>query len=324
VKVLVLGAGGFLGLHIVDALRSHGIDARCGRRRPGKTLALRARGLPLVDADLEAPEQLRAAMRGADVVVHAAGHYPRHSLDRAGTLETGLRQSENVLNAALAVPRLVYVSSTATVAPGGDEAARWPDPPGLGVYHDLKWAMEQVFSPHPGLVVACPAGCLGAHDHRVGTAGLLVATARGEDPPHPDGIVNLVDAADVGEAVARLVVHPSPPPRVILSGSNLRLHELLLSLARRYRVRRPSAPVAPDAMLALADAEEAAASRERRRPRLSREIVDLVVHGHPVDATLATRVLGMAWTPLGETLDRFDAWARLHGLIPTLPPEAHP
>ena len=194
--------------------------------------------------------------------------------------------------------------------------------PGHGTYHDLKWAMEQVALAEKRfeVVVACPGACLGPWDLRVGTSALLVAIARGMDPPHPDGVVNLVDARDVAVALVRLAAHRSPPRRVLLSGGNHRLQPLLVALSARYRGREPSPPLAAAEAIALADAEERKAAEHGGRPALSREIVDLVLHGVPLDTRLAHDALGLSFRPLDETLDAADAWFRRMHLIPA--PEA--
>lgn len=328
VNALILGAAGFLGTNLFDALRAHGIEAACGRRARTNVLALRSRRARLVAADIDRPAELLAAMRGRDVVFHLAGHYPRHGLDSAGSVARGTAEMRRVVDTAAeaGVGRLVVVSSTATVAPraGGpsDEGCTWPAPPGFGAYHDTKWAMEEAAlgGGHPSVVVACPSGCLGPWDLRIGTSALLVALARGMDPPHPDGTVALVDVGDVAEALVRLARHPCPPRRVLLSGGNHRLHALLVALAERYGVPRPSAPLSAAEARALADREEHAWVHARaRRPLLSREIVDLVVHGVPIDASLAERVLDLRPTSLSHTLDRFDAWARAMRFIPEVP-----
>lgn len=326
---LVLGAAGFLGLNLVDVLRDAGVEPRCGRRKRTNVLPLRSRKVAMVHADLDDAESLVGAMDGCDVVFHCAGHYPRHSLDRDAAFATGLRQSEAVLDAAACagVRRVVYVSSTATVAPnpdGGpaDERHVFSRAPGHGVYHDLKWAMERRFLAEDRLdvVVACPSACLGAWDLRVGTSALLVALGRGMNPAHPDGIVSLVDTADVARGLLAMADHPAPPRRVILSASSQPLHALLVTLAERYGVTPPSPALPAEAALALADAEEARALRDGGRAGLSREIADLIVHGVPLSARLAETALGLRWTPLSTTLDTFDAWARRMRLLPPLAP----
>jgi len=266
-------------------------------------------------------------MEGCQIVIHLAGHYPKTSLDPVGTLQLGLRQTRNVLDAAASagVRRLVYVSSTATVAPNpdgpSDERHTYATSPGHGTYHDLKWHMEQAFLAEDRLevVVACPAACLGPGDLRVGTAALLVAMAHGMDPPHPDGHVPVVDVRDVGRAVAAMALTPQCPRRVLIAGHNQRLQPLLEETARRYGVAPPSPPLTADQAFALANQAEAAIAGTPNPPALSREIVDLVVYGLPLSTRLAEDRLGLQWTPLSSTLDAFDAWARRLRIIPPLP-----
>ncbi len=320
----ILGAAGFLGVNLVDALLARGERPRCVRRARTNVLALRQRKVPMAQADLERREELYEALRGIDTVFHLAGHYPRHCLTPEATVATGLRQLEHVLDAAAAakVQTLVYVSSTATVAPAGGrpstEADVFEAAPQLGPYHELKWRMEQraLEETRLDVRVACPAACLGPHDLKVGTQALLVALALGLDPPHPDGWVSWVDARDVAVGLVRLAEEPAPCRRVVLSAGTSRLHALMLALAARYGVARPSAPLPAPQAIALADAEEARALAHGGRARLSREIADLIVHGVELDASLSRRALGLEYRPLYETLDAFDAWARGVGILP--------
>lgn len=327
-RPVVLGAAGFLGLNLVDALLAEGVEPRCGRRKRTNVLALRQRKVPMVHADLDDVAQLEAAFHHADVVFHLAGHYPRLSLDPDGATRTGLTQLNHVLDAAAkaGVRRVVYVSSTATVAPTVDgrpstEGNVFEDAPGFGTYHALKWHMEAraLREERLEVVVACPSACLGPWDLRVGTSALLVATARGLDVPHPDGVVSWVDARDVALGLLRLGQHPSPARRVILSAGGTRLQELLESLSRRYGVAPPSRPLPAAQALAFCDAEERRAQAEGGRPALARELADLIIHGVPLDAALARRTLGLSFRPLSTTLDAFDDWARRVRILPSSP-----
>jgi dihydroflavonol-4-reductase len=322
-KALVLGAGGFLGLNLVDALNAAGIVPRCGRRARSNVLGLRARKVELVTADLDLPPTLGPALAGIEVVFHLAGHYPRLSLDPEGTVRLAERQTRALLDAIAhaGVKRLVYVSSTATVAPSGRGPSTERDlfslPPTPGAYHRAKWTMEQLVHEEDRFqtVTVCPGATLGAHDWKVGTAALLVAAARGECPPHPDGWVNPVDAGDVAELLVHLARARTPPSRVLAAGGSYRLHDVLTAVSQRYGPAILPAPLPSAEALAFAEAEERRAAANGGRPRLSSEIAELVVHGVPIDASLGREVLGRAWTPLDVTLDTFDAWARRMGLL---------
>lgn len=327
-RCLVLGAAGFLGLNLVDALREQCIEPVCGRRRRTNVLPLRSRRVPMVHADLDAPDSLRAAMADMQVVFHVAGHYPRTSLDPEGSLQLGLSQLDRVLDAAAhaGVARLIYVSSTATVARQVDRAADEEDTfvqaPAFGTYHRLKWHMEArvLAEARLDVRVACPSGCIGPWDLRVGTSALVVGTARGLCPPHPDGIVSLVDARDVAEGLIALAGYEGDLRRVILSGGDYGLHDTLHMLSRRYGVAPPSPPLTADAAKALADEQEQLAERTQQRPTISREIVDLIVHGGRLNTRRAEQALGLSWRPLHQTLETFDEWARRMRIIESTPP----
>lgn len=322
---LLLGAGGFLGLNLFDALRDAGWEPQCGVRRRAVRGALRRRNAQTVFADLDDPDSLDAAMAGRSVVFHAAGHYPANSLDPVGSLARGLRQTRAVLDAAArtGVRRLVYLSTIATAAPASrssTEADVFSRPPGFGLYHDLKWAMEQevLSEDRFEVAVACPGACLGPWDLRVGTSSLIVAVARGWPLAVPQGIVNLVDARDVALAAVRLGRMAIPPRRVLLAEGDYPMGSLMQRLARRYGALCPTV-ISASAARTLADAEERRCQHERGRPALVRELVDLIVHGVSVDTSLSRNALGLRYRPLADTLDAYDAWARAHHILPPRP-----
>ncbi|MBI3946627.1 MAG: NAD-dependent epimerase/dehydratase family protein [Armatimonadetes bacterium] len=111
-EVLVTGANGLLGRHLVAALRSRGDKVRALVLPAEDAAWLEQRRVTIHRGDVRAPETLVEPVRGADIVFHLAGmmgvwcpisHY--HAVNVTGT--------ENVCRAALAakVNRLVHVSS---------------------------------------------------------------------------------------------------------------------------------------------------------------------------------------------------------------------
>lgn len=322
-ELLVLGAGGFLGLNTVRALLDAGLRPRCGRRARGNVLGLRGLDVPLVQTEFDHPKSLEDAMHGVDTVVHLAAHYPKFSTDLEGSVQRGLRELEVVLEAAAQarIRRLVFVSSTATVAPRADgpstEADVFSSRPTWGTYHALKWSLEARLAEETrfDVSIACPAACLGPYDWKVGTSALVLATALGQVPPFPRGRISTVDARDVALALVKLSQLQRCEPRVILSADTFDAGQLFALLATRYGVAAPGPALSAEAACAFADADELAAQQAKRRPKLARELVDLIIHAPALDTSHAHR-LGLRFRALNDTLFDWETWARRMGLFP--------
>jgi dihydroflavonol-4-reductase len=155
-KAFVTGATGFLGGRLTEQLRARGDEV----------VALDRRTTPLSDQDA-----LRAAMEGCDAVFHLAAVYkvgiPRS--ERGAMYETNVRGTENVLEAARDIPRVVYVS---TVNVFGNTHGQVVDetyarPPGdwLSTYDWTKYLAHQVAREHANVVIAQPGAIYGPGDH---------------------------------------------------------------------------------------------------------------------------------------------------------------
>jgi nucleoside-diphosphate-sugar epimerase/predicted dehydrogenase len=148
-RILVTGASGFLGGHIVRRLSSDGIAVRAATR-----LMLRAQPLPAVEwiqCDLGKEEELRRALAGVETVFHCAALAgPPGSLEEyeEANVKGTVRLAR--LAAEAEVKTLVYVSSLSVYAsPRGhkpylDETAPYdPRAADRGVYTQSKLAAEQ-------------------------------------------------------------------------------------------------------------------------------------------------------------------------------------
>ncbi|HEX6664003.1 MAG TPA: NAD(P)H-binding protein [Gaiellaceae bacterium] len=68
--ILVTGAGGFVGGHVVHELRGRDLPVRCLVREPRKAARLEAWGCELAEGDMTDPASLERAVEGVDTVVH--------------------------------------------------------------------------------------------------------------------------------------------------------------------------------------------------------------------------------------------------------------
>jgi nucleoside-diphosphate-sugar epimerase len=139
-EALVTGATGFVGHHLVAALRARGWGVRVLALPAEVTSTLeREHRVAVHRGDVRVPETLPGAMRGADVVFHLAAVHgmwrPRQEYQ-----DVNVAGAENVCRAALAarVHRVVHVSSWTVYGMGlrGPVSEDAPLAPNLADYSD--------------------------------------------------------------------------------------------------------------------------------------------------------------------------------------------
>ena len=113
--VVVTGAGGFVGPHVVRCLRARGAVIRAISSAPGRTSAPLPADVETLTVDVTDGVSIIEAIRGADAVVHLAGDASvRASLsDPGATLDVHVGGTVNVLEACRrsGIGRFVYASS---------------------------------------------------------------------------------------------------------------------------------------------------------------------------------------------------------------------
>ncbi len=144
-RAMVTGATGFVGSHLVEALRQRGDDVTAIARSSRKAQPLTALGVSVVPGDLHDAAALQRAVEGQDIVYHVAGLVAARN--EAEFLRANREGTENVVAAVgrAGVTRLVFVSSLAAAGPAPRGAPLSGDEPPAPVtaYGRSKLAAEQ-------------------------------------------------------------------------------------------------------------------------------------------------------------------------------------
>jgi nucleoside-diphosphate-sugar epimerase len=130
-KVLVTGASGFIGFHVVRALVQNGHDVTCLARRQSNFDRLAGLDFRRADGDVRDAEALQRAVAGQDVVYHIAGIVKAATTELLN--EVHCEGTGNLARACAALgspPTLLLTSSLAAAGPSKNDRPRVEtDPP---------------------------------------------------------------------------------------------------------------------------------------------------------------------------------------------------
>ena len=238
-RVIVTGAGGFIGGAVARALRARGDDVVAVVRDPARASDLSEAGVELRAGDLSDVDRLVAELTGADTLIHMAGSYRvgiRPS-ERPAMLEANVGTTTRVLDAAAVAgtPRIVY---TSTVNVLGNTHGKVVDErhvrdPGEGFlsYYDLTKfrAHELVAARVAGgapILIAMPGGVYGPGDHSEAGSQLALAHAgRLRYIALGDIGLSWTYIDDVADGIVRILDHGRLGESYILSGPSLVLKD---------------------------------------------------------------------------------------------------
>ena len=324
-SVLVTGGTGFLGRAIIERLLGEHDEVKALARSDASASELRALGAEPVRGDVLDLESLAAAMQGCELVYHAAGANAFCVRDPSPMFEVNVGGSQNVVRAGAraGVRRVVYTSSAATLGEASGTIGTEGSPHRgwfLSDYERSKFEAEQaVFATasETGLeVVAVNPASVQGPGRATGSTKLLLDYVNGRLKAVVDSQLSLVDIADCTEGHLLAGSRGTPGERYVLSGATLSVRDGLALVASLVGVDRPVRTLPPFVAMAVATAVEAFGRARRSSPRICRELARTLVHGHAYDGSKATRMLGLRYMPIEETLRRTVDWWVEQRLVP--------
>ena len=231
-RALVTGGTGFIGSNIALRLVERRWDVRILERPGASREVLEGGPFEFVSGDVLKPETLLPAMRGIDVVFHAAGvvDYWEQGVERM--YQVNVEGTRNLMEAALksGIERVVHISSTAAMGihPNEivDESYRFNVNPERFVYGHSKYLAEEIVSEYvkKGLpvVIVDPTTVIGPRDVRKVSSGMVVEVVKHCVPPFiPPGGVNIVPICDAAQGTIEAALKGCVGERYILGGENM-------------------------------------------------------------------------------------------------------
>jgi dihydroflavonol-4-reductase len=258
--VMLTGASGFLGIHVLQRLLDAGNQVRAFVRSPTKMREhLQLLGvdpdnpsLEIASGDMTDPAAVKQAAAGCDRAIHAAATFSYRRRDADRMLRDNKLGTSTVLDAAIdaGCTGIVHVSSIAALLrPRATLNHQSPLGVTLGPYTQSKVESERAARERQDagapVAIVNPGAILGPHDPYLGESDEVVRDIlRGRLPTWPRGGLQWVDVRDTAEVVVAALARPGR--RYMVPGESVALpHETLRTVTgRRLPALRMSLKVA--------------------------------------------------------------------------------
>ena len=249
--ILVTGASGFLGQHLVQRLSVSGKSVRAlyNHTTPSKEL-LNLAGVTWQQCDLLDIFETEQAFIGITEVYHCAAIVSFDPARKEEVLNQNIESTANVVNAALeqGIRKLIYVSSIASLGRSETETkliteeAEWEESNRNSVYGLSKYyaEMEVWRGIGEGLeaVIINPGIILGAGNWDKGSAKLM-RVVNDEFPYYTEGVNGFVDVQDVVSIMTILMDASIASERFIVCSGNYPYRDVFTQMANNLGKKPP-------------------------------------------------------------------------------------
>ncbi|MEO1066066.1 MAG: NAD-dependent epimerase/dehydratase family protein [Pseudomonadota bacterium] len=324
-SVLVTGADGFVGRHLVAKLSTRG-DAvraldRSFRGRPQT-------GTEYIEADVLNGDMMRVALEGVEIIYHLAANTGLWAPDDSVYQTVNVEGTRRVLTAAAdsGVQRFVYCSSFVTVISGPSGVARTvtqedsAEPAALfGAYARSKKRAERLILETDlpiETVAVLPSAPLGPGDNNLtAPTKLLLDLVNGAIPATLDQIINFVDVRALADGIIAASDRGHDRERYLLVGENLKMRTFLDKVGALSGRKMPTTKVPYRLASAFALLDDKLFTRFTKRPPKA-PLAGVRMAGRKLsfDGSKARDDLGFEAPPIDDAIKDALAWLKDEGL----------
>jgi dihydroflavonol-4-reductase len=320
-QILLTGASGFVGGHLLQALSGQGHAVRALSRSEQSDRLLAAAGAQPIRGELTDLASLQRAAQGVQAIFHCAANTSAWSKDKALQMETNVEGTKRLLEAGreAGVTCFVHTSSvsafshrvhgtlTESVKQRGGES--WVN------YERSKYLAEQAVrqSGQPYLIFN-PSHVLGPGDTH-NWARLIKLVDQDALPGVPPGSGAFADVREIAKAQVVGWQSGFRNESFLLGGEHASFLQLVRMISALCDRKAPTRVMPAGLLMAVGHISQAFSHLSGRMPEITPASVALTCHHLQVDSGKAMRLLGYKETELRQLLGDSIDWLRMQGQV---------
>lgn len=325
--ILVTGANGFLGSHIVRNLLLQGYSVRALLRPNANSKNLDGLAVDFVYGYIDKEDDVSAAVNGCTYVIHAASITSQFGISYEQYEQINITATQYIARACLQhqVKKLVFISTAGAFNPG-KKASPGTELNGFTMFSSgsgyiitkylaQQYILEQVEKNNLPAVIINPAFILGPIDWQPSSGQVVLYGLRKKLLFYPPGGKSFVHVQDVCTAVLNSLQLTQNGGCYLLAGESLSYKEFFHLLNTTANSKKLLFPV-PGFVLTVAGYMGSFLQTVLRRPMtFNRTMTFLMKLDNYYSGKKSEKQLGITYTSTAQILQDTITWYRQNGII---------
>lgn len=326
-KVLVTGANGFLGSHVVRELLKKKYDVRAFILKGTKEDTLEGLEYEAYHGNLLDSTDIDHALDSCDYVIHTAGITDVWPTKNEMSWKINFEVVKNLADSVRRnqIKKYVHVGTANSFGFGSI------DTPGTekNEFNGLKYGLDYIDSKKAAqdhllgevekiklpVVIINPTFMIGEFDSKPGPGEIIVSVIKRKIPGYASGGRCFSAVKDVAKACVSALENGRIGECYITGGTNLCYKDFFSLVAKIANVKPPKPRIPLFISMMFAGLLELSAKIRKRKPRLTRAMAKISADGHYYSSEKAVKELGYSMTNLEIALSEAIEWYGNNGYL---------
>ena len=325
-KILITGATGFLGHHLIKQLIDKGYrDIRVFVEKNADMSLVSEYDLKIIEGDIRNKNEVDRAIEGIDIAYHLVGMISYWDKLNDLQYDINVNGTKHVVDSCLKynISKLIYVSSNVTIGYKengiADETIEYNlDKFNINYAHTKKLAEQYVYDGHKkGLnsVILCPASMYGDGDIRRIHSDMLFKFSFPLEKIYFDGGIAVVDVRNVADVLVQSIEKGKSGERYVLSAENLTFREIRKTIARELNLEEPKIYISKYLMFFFSYIFVLISFITKKKPKLTPNMVKFFTINFYFSNKKSKEEFNIEYIPFKDSIKRAVIWYKENGYL---------